>query len=145
MTDRQNKSPVLPQLDLPIRRKPRSTNADVSDEVIARLPTKLEAIKLAQIVSGLDDKEICAELGIDGGQWSRIRTGAAHFPTNKEIEYFDLVGNEIPLRWLAMQRGYELKRRLSEVERENEALHSRIAELENRYRMIVEFMQATGR
>lgn len=144
MTDRQQKPILLPQLELPIRRKPRTSNADVSDEVIARLPNKLEAIKLAQTVSGLEDKEICAGLGIDPGQWSRIKHGAAHFPTNRETDYYDLVGNEIPLRWLAIQRGYELKRRLSEVEMENEILHARVAELEARYQTIVEFVKATG-
>lgn len=122
------KSNNLPQLDLPIARRPRHSGGDVSDEVIARLPSKLAAIKLAQEVAGLDDQEICGALQVDPGQWTRIKNGQAHFPTNKELAFYDVCGNEIPLRWLAMQRGYELKRRLSDIEAENERLRAALAE-----------------
>src|SRR5690606_19579424 len=53
------------------------------------------------------------------GKWTRIKREIADFFTNKESEYFDLVGSEIPLRWLAMKPGHEPRRRFTEVEIEN--------------------------
>lgn len=135
----------MPQLDLPIRRKPRVSRGDVSDDVILRLDSKLDAINLAQTVAGLDDQEICAELEIDPGHWSRMKRGHAHFPTNKELEFYDVVGNEIPLRWLVLKRGYELKRRLSEIEAENERLRAELDEAKRENETITKFMQRIGR
>lgn len=108
----------MPQLDIPLVRRPRHSSGDVSDEVIAQLKSMRAAIDLSQKVAGLDDKEMAAALEIDPGQWSRIKSGQANFPTDKYELFFDACGNEIPLRWLARRRGQGLHRLLSEVEEE---------------------------
>lgn len=118
------------QLEL-LEKSRRSAPGDVSDEVIERLPNMLAAIKLCVQVSGFEDKPVCGHLEIDAAQWSRIKAGTANFPTNKLNDLMDYCGNEIPLRWQAMSRGYELKRRLSEIEAELERQRAENAELRN--------------
>jgi len=77
----------------------------VTADVIFKQPDMLSALKLALQVSGREEKEIYLPLGIDKAQWSRILSGHAHFPINKWTQLFDLLGNEIPLIWLAYRRG----------------------------------------
>lgn len=57
-------------------------------------------------------------LGIDAGHWSRIMKGDANFPQDKLCELMDICGNEAPLIWLCDVRGYELKKKESEMEKE---------------------------
>lgn len=82
--------------------------AEVSDELLARQPTLTAAINLCVNASGLQDKEIYLPLKIDPGHWTRIRHGQAHFPLDQLDELQNLCGNEIPLRWQALRRGYRL-------------------------------------
>jgi hypothetical protein len=53
---------------------------DVSDEVLSKIPDFKAALKLCKEISGLNDQQICASLGIEPAQWSRIWSGQAHFP-----------------------------------------------------------------
>lgn len=87
------------------------------------------AIVLAITASGLDDKEVYLPLKIDGSHWTKIKKGEAHFPLDKLCEFMDLVGNEIPLQWLAHRRGKGLVMLLSEAERLLQAEHERAEKL----------------
>lgn len=133
----------MPQLDIPLVRRPRHSNGDVSDEVIEQLQTMRAAIDLAQKVAGLDDKEMAAALDMDPGQWSRVKSGQANFPTDKYELFMNACGNEIPLRWLARRRGYELRRLLSSVEEELEATKARLVERERELDIIKRFARET--
>lgn len=135
----------MPQLELPIARRPRHSGADVSDEVIANIPSMLAAIKLAQEVAGLDDKQICVALQVDPGQWSRVKSGQANFPTDKYELFMDACGNEIPLRWLVMRRGKVMHRLLSAVEEELAATKAELAGARRDIETIQRFMQSTRR
>jgi len=53
----------------------------------------------------------------------------------------EVCGNEIPLRWLALSRGYGLFRLKSEVELENERLKAELSAQEAKLATIMEFMQ----
>lgn len=105
--------------------KPLRTAQPVSPDVIYRQPDRLSAIKLAVQVSGLDEKQIYMALGLDKATWSKIMSGRFNFPTNKEEQFYDVVGNEIPLIWLAFRRG----KGLHDLE---DAKDARIRELETR-------------
>ena len=101
----------------------------ISDDVIRMQPDFLSAIKLAIQVSGLEPKQIYNDLDIDKSTWSKILDGIFAFPTNKYESLMDLVGNEIPLVWLAYKRGYGLvplrdakDRRIAELEQKNAEL-----------------------
>jgi len=122
--DRHDESSSLSLFAAP----PRAEQHEVSDEFVFSRPTLLHAINFAQEISGLEDKQISGELGIDLGQWSRIKSGNAHFPTNKYIAFMRLVSNDIPLKWLAHAMGYELKPLESDLERENVRLRQELAQ-----------------
>jgi hypothetical protein len=98
------RSKELNQIDLPIGIT--AHQADVPDDLIARQPNLTAAVNLCINASGLDDKAIYMSLKIDPGHWTRIRHGTAHFPLDKINTLQDLCGNEIPLRWQNLNRGY---------------------------------------
>lgn len=123
----------------------RQSKQEVSDAVIAGKATLHEAIVLCAHMAPVDSKVIAIELEIDPGQWSRIMSGQAHFPPNKLDMFMDICGNEVPLRWLAMKRGYGLVRLQSEVERENEQLQIQNAELQKKLAHFEEFMALAKR
>lgn len=125
-------------LDLVVKREIRDT---VGDETIRRQKDALAAWNLSIAESGLDDKLIYLDLGIDAAQFSRMRTGKANYPINRLSQFMDVVGNEILLRYLAWERGYGLVRLQSEVERENEFLKQEKAELEKKVEHFQEFLK----
>lgn len=114
------RSKILHAVDDPQRELRLSRPKPVAEEVIFAQQSFTAAIKLAANVSGLDEKQIYRDLAIDAGHWTRILNGDAHFPVDKLCEFMDLVGNEIPLQWLAHRRGKGLVLLLSEAERQLE-------------------------
>ena len=112
--------------------KPRPEPCDVPISTITRRPTFLRAIHLAQEVSGLEDKQICGAIGIDLSHWSKIKSGASHFPTDERLlNYLNVVNSDIPLIWLAESRGYDwttIQRHHSDLERQVEDLKRQLAD-----------------
>lgn len=119
----------------------RMSETDVSDAVISRLPSMKAAIKLCAEMAPVDDKVICIELGIDPGQWSRIKSGLAHFPEERFNLFQDICGNEVPARYAALSRGYGLVRLKSAVEAELAAEKMENAELRLKLRHFEEFQK----
>ncbi len=113
---------------LPLLVAPPPASVDIPDAVVAAQPSLLAAINLAISASGLEDKEIYLPLKIDPGHWTRIRQGGAHFPVNAMTALMQLCGNEVPLRWLALQHGYRLEPREDAKDAEIRALQARVAE-----------------
>lgn len=128
--------------ELLLRKNPKE---DISDDLLLKCPSFKESLKLCKTFSGLDDKQLCMELGIDPGQWSRIWSGNAHFPDEKITAFMDLCGNIIPLRWLALHYGYELKPLKTALELENEVLKEKLAEKEKEMEVIKKWMKEVGR
>jgi len=131
-----------PQSDLGLK-VIRRAQQDVSGAVVARKSSLLDAIRLCAELAPVDDKVICRELELDAAQWSRIKSGQAHFPADKYNDLMDICGNEAPLRWLAQKRGYGLVRLKSEVEIENENLRAQLAQREKELDVITRFMRDT--
>lgn len=119
-------------LDLRIRRPIRVlTLADL--ESCKTLP---QALSRCAEYSGMQDKSIAIETGIDNALWSRIKSGDAGTKWDFEERLMDACGNELPLLWRLYARGYkpevskretELQQRLREAEA---ALAARDAELD---------------
>lgn len=122
-------------LDLRVVRQ--SDAPDVSDAVIKTKNCLTDAVFFSIEVAGLQPKAVCIDLLIDGATLSKIKSGTRHFPPDKIEPLMDITGNEIPLRWLALKRGYGLVRLQSEVERENALLLEHIADLQ-RERVVME-------
>lgn len=106
----------------------------IDHALVLAQPTLLAAIKLCISAAGFErDKQVCGELEIDAGHWSRILTGQAHFPVDKLPALMDFCGNEAPLLWLVHNRKYDLtqlRRRETEYERENRELREQVAQME---------------
>jgi hypothetical protein len=131
------------QLELPMARRPQKVEID--RDLVLRQPNKLAALNLCIQLSGLEDKEIYANLGIDAGQWTRIKKGDAHFPDNKESELMRICGNIAPLIWAAAHEGYQLVPMMSELEAQVVELRAQLESERMKNQTITEFMRQTGR
>jgi adenosine/AMP kinase len=127
------------QGELPLTRAP--SPAPVEHGVILSQPSMSAAVKLAANVSGLEEKEIYLALKIDAGHWTRILNGQAHFPIDKLGEFMDLVGNEVPLIWLAYRRGKGLHMLQTEAERQLQAEQAARIEAEKKVQMLTEILK----
>ena len=113
----------------PIYQVSLALSEPVDFSVIKLQRTFWEACELAMRVAGLNAKQVYMTLKIDKGHWSRIEAGEAHFPHQKLEAFLDLVGNDIPLQWLAFRRGKGLHILESEQQRLMRAKDDQIAEL----------------
>lgn len=100
-----------------------------------------EALRLCKSVSGFGDKGLALELDVDLGQWSRIWSGTAHFPENKIEPFMILCGNLIPLRWLALKFGFELRPLKSSLEIDLEKAIAEKVELQKKLTYFEELWQ----
>lgn len=127
--------------ELPLRSAP----TEVRPEDIARQPSFGSALALGAAAAGLDlEKEVHIPLGIDAGHWTRMRSGEAGIQWKKLKAVCDLFGNDAPLLWMLYQQGYDLhsvRRRESEVDRENRELKEEIEQLKRDKRVLAEAMR----
>lgn len=70
-----------------------------------------------------------------------MMSGQAYFPNNKEQALMDLCGNEIPLRWDALKRRYELRPLRSDLERRVAELEEQLAQERHDKEVILEFVK----
>ena len=144
----QRESKELSQVDLPLDRQP----IEVDLEMVLRMQSFGAALGLCQTIGGVTDQEVCAELDIDAGVWSRIkRTGdpryhgqRGHFPHDKLVRFMELCGNDVPVLWLLHARNLDprsVRRYRSDVEAENERLREKLAAMEQRLEIIGEWEQ----
>ena len=124
-------SPIDTQVEMTLSKAAKSDQEYVSNSVVFKQPSSHTALGLSISVSGLDDQDIYTPLGIDAGQWSRIRKGAAHFPDDKIGEFQKLVVNDIYIRWLANKCDRDVFQRKSTLEEELIAAQEKIKYLEH--------------
>lgn len=113
------------QLDLRVKR-PLQT---VPREKVAALSTFAAALSECAALSGLKDKTVAIEAGVDAALWSRMKSGDAGVKGELLDALMDICGNELPLLWLLHRRGYDmssLRRRESELEKENRELREQL-------------------
>lgn len=102
------------------------------DEIIDEIKTPAEALRFSIRQSGLTDKHIYLELGIDPSSWSRVMNGSYQFPLEKLKHFIRICGNDFFLRWLAKDCGYML--RPSDLSEDLEKAKARVQELEEMMR-----------
>lgn len=98
-------------------------SGDISDEMVVRCKDLRAAIRLCVEVSGKQIKEVAYELSINKDHLSRMINTSddpRHFPPERLNDLMNICGNEVPLRWMALSRGYGLFRLKSELELELE-------------------------
>lgn len=120
---------VDPSLDLRVVGDP--VRVDLAE--IQRQTTWASALSLCANKSGLQDKVIAADIGVDNAVWSRFKSGQ-NSPSGEQLDkLMSRCGNEAPLFWLLLRRGYDprsLRRIESDVERENRELRERLLQIE---------------
>lgn len=84
-----------------------TTQHEIPLAVILKKPTLLAAYNLCIEWSGKDDKQFCMATGIDPGNWSAMRKGIKHFPTNALDKIMIEAGNTAPLTWQNYLHGFE--------------------------------------
>ncbi|MCA3177583.1 MAG: hypothetical protein O9345_16145 [Burkholderiaceae bacterium] len=135
---RSKDSPRVADRQLPLVEK--GEPVDVDPALVRRQRSMLGAIQLCLQVAGIADKEAHLALGIDAGHWSRILSGAAHFPLDRLGPLMDMAGNDAPLQWLAHSRGYELRPLETTLEREVRELREELAEEKRKARWMADIM-----
>lgn len=123
----------------------RRATDQIADEVVGRCRTMKSAIKLCVEVSGLCIKEISHQMQCEEKWLSRVLADnpedTRHFPPDRLYELMDICGNEVPLRWLALKRGYGLHKLRSQLEIENEELQRQVKEKDMRISTIMEIVK----
>ena len=114
----------MSQLSIPIEVRP---------EEVERKHTLGGAIELCAELGGFTlDKQLQQELGVDKAQFSRWQSGTEGVQWSKFTQLMDKCGNDVPVLWMLHQRGYDLhslRRRETEIERENRLMREEIAAL----------------
>lgn len=131
---------MVKQQDLPFRRK----NQDIPDEVILNQNTFRDALRLCVETSGLNYQQVSNALGRDPADISRMLSmngTGRHFPPELVGPLMEACGNIIPLRWLALRCGYELRPLRTALERENQELRSKLEEKEREIEVIKQFLR----
>ncbi len=99
---------------------------EVRPEEVVREKSLGAAIELCAKVAGFSlDKELQGALGADKAQFSRWLSGSEGILWPKLSRLMDVCGNDAPMLWMLHDRGFDLytvRRRESEVERENRLL-----------------------
>ena len=114
----------MSQLSIPIEVRP---------EEVERKHSLGGAIELCAELGGFTlDKQLQQELGVDKAQFSRWQSGTEGVQWSKFTQLMDKCGNDAPVLWMLHQRGYDLhslRRRETEIERENRLMREEIAAL----------------
>lgn len=118
----------------------RSPVVSVDVEAVRAQPSASAAFTLACACSGKEDKEIYLELGMDAGQFSRIKMGQAGFPMDRLSEFCEIVGNSIYPEWIAYQLGCTLVQIESAAERMARKAIERAEKAESENRLLRELV-----
>lgn len=104
---------------------------------------KSEAAVLGAMIasSGLQEKTIAIEIGIDPSTLAKVKQGSAR-PSEEHLDaLMDAAGSEAWLHYWLLRRGYDprsLRRIETDIERENRQLRERLAQAEHDKRVLVE-------
>lgn len=116
-------------LNLRVRRPLRA----VPEADLSKLTSEAAAIRYACENSGLQDKAIAVEIGVDAAVLSRAKIGQARLGDDAMDALQDATGIEAPLFAILLRRGYDprsLRRIETDVERENRELREQVASME---------------
>lgn len=96
-------------------------------------PTEAAAIASTIAMSGLQEKTVAIDTGIDASTLAKVKQGTARPSEDGLDRMMDTCGSEAWLFYWLLRRGYDprsLRRFESEVERENRELRDRMATME---------------
>ena len=111
----------------------------VTIQEIARKKSLGDAIGLCIEAAGFEPKQIIDKLKMDKAQWSRWQSGQEGVIWPKLEVVMDECGNDAPLLWMNMARGYDLsslRRRETDLERQLREAQEHIAQLQHDKRVL---------
>lgn len=91
------------QLDLPMRGRP--VTVEVAD--VARQQTWGAVLTYCASKSGLPDKAVAAEMGMQDAVWSRCKSGQNSPNGDQLVKLMRACGNAAPLYWLLIHMGLD--------------------------------------
>ena len=119
---------------------PSLIRPEVRPEEVMRERSLGGAIELCAKVAGFElDKILAAELDVDKGQFSRWTTGTEGIKWPKLRALMGVCGNDAPALWMVHDLGYDLaslRRRETELERDNRLLREENAALRRAFRTV---------
>lgn len=121
---------VAEQRELSLIRK--ASQVEVPIEMIQGRKNQGAAFTLACDASGREDKELCFDLGIDAGTFSRMKDGKNTLSNDRMHDFCEAVGNTILPQWIAYQVGCGLVMLKTEAERRAEEAEARADEAERK-------------
>lgn len=105
-TRTKNLSGLVGQLDLLSDPEASGSGQTVDPTVVFKQPTLTAAVLLMVQVAGFRyEKQFYKPLGIDAGNWTRIKQGEMSFPLDRLMDAMELCRSDIPLLWQAHRRG----------------------------------------
>lgn len=116
----------------------------VTIQEIQREKTLGGSIGLCVKAAGLEPKEVMGDLKMDKAQWSRWESGQEGVIWPKMQAVMDFCGNDAPLLWMNMARGYDLasiRKQETELERELRLAKEEVAQLRHDKRVLVEALR----
>jgi len=122
-------SVVSTDLNLRVRRPLRV----IPEADLAKLTSEAKSVQYACENSGLQDKSIAIEIGVDAAVLSKAKAGQARLNDDALDALMDATGIEAPLYALLLRRGYDprsLRRFESDLERENRELRESMSVLQ---------------
>jgi hypothetical protein len=123
----QKKSNNVTQLELPTLKpvervaKPRPIDVISLLPTIRNISTLHRSIAFARELSGLQDKEIYDEVGIDPGAFSRMTAGSAWYPQDERWPKLMNKLGHLPLAWWCEAEGFDfstMRKHQTDAERE---------------------------
>lgn len=119
----------------------------VTIQEITREKTLGGAFGLCIKAAGFEPKEVTDKLKMDKAQWSRWESGQEGVIWPKMQSVMDFCGNDAPLLWMNMARGYDLasiRRRETELERELRIAQEEVAQLRHDKRVLTEALRGVA-
>lgn len=118
---------------------------EIGDQIIARHDDPKALLRFAAETSGRPLKAIADDIEMDDKQLIRCLSHnpneTRHFPFEHILQFMEAIDNDIPLRWLALKRGFGLVRLKSTLEIENERLKAELAEQQREMLVIKNFLK----
>jgi hypothetical protein len=124
--------------------------SQITVQEIAREKSLGGAIALCTRAAGLEPKQIQERLKLDKAQWSRWESGQEGIVWPKFVAVMDECGNDAPLLWMNMARGYDLssiRRVETELERKLREANEKIAQMQHDHEVelnVVRRLRAVG-
>jgi hypothetical protein len=116
----------------------------VTLQEVQREKTLGGSIGLCIKAAGFEPKEVIDKLKMDKAQWSRWESGQEGVIWPKLSSVMDFCGNDAPLLWMNLDRGYDLasmRRKESELERELRIAREENAQLRHDKRVLTEALR----